>query len=82
MSYFEHYYNPEGEKTLRGYGARPVALSRFDPRVDWRAGSESVWEVPEYLCEIAHRSVLPASARRRYRMDKRLYEAGILGAAR
>ncbi len=29
MSYFEHYYNPAGEKTLRTY-SRPVNLKRFD----------------------------------------------------
>ena len=30
VSYFEHYYNPGGEKTLRTY-SRPVNLKRFDP---------------------------------------------------
>src|SRR5215471_4475456 len=29
LSYFEHYYNLRGEKTLRAY-SRPVNLSRFD----------------------------------------------------
>src|SRR5437868_15202408 len=29
MSYFEHYFNLEGERTLRGHG-RPVNLARFD----------------------------------------------------
>src|SRR5580658_5638410 len=33
MSYFEHYYNPAGEKTLRAY-SRPVGLTRFDP-IGW-----------------------------------------------
>lgn len=83
MSYFEHYYNPRGEKTLRGYGARPVSLRRFDSRVAWRTAPESVWEVPEYLCAISHRPLLGSqAARRRYRMDKRLYEAGFHGAVR
>ena len=83
MSYFEHYYNPQGEKTLRGYGARPVSLRRFDPKVDWRACHDNVWEVPEYLCDIAHRPVLPGAApARKYRMDRRLYEAGFVGAKR
>lgn len=83
MSYFEHYYNPAGEKTLRGYGARPVNLARFDGRVNWRTSEEDVWEIPEYLCEISHRPLLtPAAARRRYRMDRRLYEAGFHGAAK
>jgi len=83
MSYFEHYYNPSGEKTLRGYSARPVSLLRFDPRVDWRASADNVWEVPEYLCDVVHRPLLPgAAARRRYRMDRRLYDAGFVGASR
>ena len=29
MSYFEHYFNPAGEKTLRAY-SRPVNLRQFD----------------------------------------------------
>ena len=29
MSYFEHFFNPAGEKTLRAY-SRPVSLARFD----------------------------------------------------
>src|SRR6478752_7460841 len=29
MSYFEHYYNLDGEKTLRAY-SRPLSLARFD----------------------------------------------------
>src|SRR5215469_7767547 len=33
MSYFEHYFNPRGEKTLRSF-SRPVNLRRFD-RVGW-----------------------------------------------
>lgn len=83
MSYFEHYYNPQGEKTLRGYGVRPVSLKRFDPKVAWRTDDDNVWEVPEYLCGIAHRPLLQSrAARRRYRMDKRLFEAGFHGAIR
>jgi len=26
MSYYKHYYNPAGEKTLRAYSTRPVNL--------------------------------------------------------
>ena len=33
LSYFEHYYNLKGEKTLRAY-SRPVNLTRFDS-IDW-----------------------------------------------
>ncbi len=53
MSYF-HEYTPVGgrRKTLRTY-SRPVDLSRFD-RIGWMTREGSVWEVPEYLCEIGH----------------------------
>jgi hypothetical protein len=52
MSYFEHYYNLRGEKTLRNY-SRPVNLGRFD-RIAWMTAEEDVWPVPEYLCTITH----------------------------
>lgn len=79
MSYFEHYYNPAGEKTLRCY-SRPVNLARFDRRVEWMTTFREVWEIPEYLCGIRHYGILPtASIRRLARMDRKLYEAGRVG---
>src|SRR5690242_19938445 len=38
MSYFEHYFNLEQEKTLRTY-SRPVNLERFD-RIGWMTAEE------------------------------------------
>lgn len=77
MSYFEHYYNPAGEKTLRTY-SRPVNLRRFD-RIDWITREADVWEIPNYLCDIAHTSILARGMERRIaRMDRRLYKAGRL----
>jgi hypothetical protein len=78
MSYFEHYYNPAGEKTLRQY-SRPANLKRFD-RINWMTAEDDLWEIPEYLCELSHRPVLPTSLVRRLRVDKRSYEAGRWGA--
>ena len=79
MSYFEHYYNPAGEKTLRAY-SRPVNLARFDRTIRWAETLDEVWAIPEYLCEIPHTSLLtPAMERRLSRMDRRLYDAGRLG---
>jgi hypothetical protein len=79
MSYFEHYYNPAGEKTLRAY-SRPVSLARFDRGIRWAETLEEVWAIPEYLCCIPHTSILaPAMERRLSRMDQRLYDAGRLG---
>jgi len=79
MSYFEHYYNPRGEKTLRGY-SRPVNLRRFDP-IHWMTAEEDLWPIPEYLVGISHSRLLtPAVERRLTRMDARLMAAGKVGA--
>ncbi len=77
LSYFEHYYNLQGEKTLRGY-SRPVNLARFD-RIDWMTTDEPLWAIPEYLCEIKHTAIFKPT--RRMYMDERLYKAGLLGRA-
>ena|SRR5579883_942542 len=78
MSYFEHYYNPAGEKTLRGY-SRPVNLARFDSW-EWMTAERDVWEIPNYLCEIPHAPVLaPYQARLLSPMDERSYQAGRVG---
>src|SRR5579862_5148648 len=79
MSYFEHYYNPAGEKTLRTY-SRPVNLARFDRGIRWEETLEEVWAIPEYLCEIPHTSILTRAMERRVsRMDHRSYDAGRVG---
>lgn len=79
MSYFEHYYNPAGEKTLRRY-SRPVNLKRFDS-IDWMTSGKDVWEIPEYLADVSHtRLITPAMEARLTRMDRRLYAAGRLGS--
>ena len=75
MSYFEHYYNLKGEKTLRAF-SRPVNLTRFD-RLSWMTAEEDVWEIPEYLTTIPHAPILKTN--RRMYMDKRLYQAGLVG---
>jgi hypothetical protein len=78
MSYFEHYYNETGEKTLRAY-SRPVNLSRFDS-MDWMTADRDVWEIPNHLCEISHTRVLPRGTERNVaRMDRRLFAAGRFG---
>ena len=79
MSYFEHYYNLKGEKTLRAY-SRPVNLARFDS-IDWMTSAEPLWTIPEYLCTISHTSILNGMTRRMY-IDERLYLAGLTGMAK
>jgi hypothetical protein len=78
MSYFEHYFNPAGEKTLRGY-SRPVNLRQFD-RNSWMTSEEDVWVVPNYLCELKHTPLVTGSILRKVApMDRRLFAAGRLG---
>jgi hypothetical protein len=79
MSYYEHYFNADGEKTLRTF-SRPVNLHRFD-HLGWMTAEEDVWEICEYVCTIPHTRVLtPAIERRRRKVDARLFEAGHVGA--
>jgi hypothetical protein len=79
MSYLEHFYNPRGEKKLRAY-SRPIDLGRFD-RIAWMTAEAEVWAIPERLCEIPHRQLMTAAqVRALNRMDKRLYNAGLLGS--
>jgi hypothetical protein len=76
MSYFEHYYNLEGEKTLRSY-SRPVNLERFP---GWMTAPHDLWEICERLTEAPHTRLLASGAERRlHRMDGRLMAAGLVG---
>src|SRR5262245_259749 len=77
VSYFEHYYNLHGEKTLRAY-SRPVSLTRFDP-IHWMTSEEPLWAIPEYLVDIKHTPIFHPT--RRWFMDERLYKAGLVGHA-
>jgi hypothetical protein len=79
MSYYEHYYNPAGEKTLRAYSTRPVNLKQFD-RMNWTTAEEDLLEVCEYSCIVPHSRVMPPQVeRKRRRMDRRPYETGMVG---
>jgi hypothetical protein len=81
MSYFEHFYNPAGEKTLRTY-SRPVKLTRFD-KIRWVTAEEDVWAIPEHLVEISHTRMLrPGMEGKLNRMDARLFAAGRVGATK
>lgn len=80
ISYFEDYYNPKGEKTLRTY-SRPVSLKRFD-RMGWMTAERDVWEIPNHLCDISHKRMFSAAIERRLaKMDRRLLAAGDVGKA-
>ena len=79
ISYFEHYYNLSGEKTLRSY-SRPVNLDRFHGTA-WMTAEDDLWPIAHYLCGIPHRRLLSRTMERRLnRMDERLMAAGRVGA--
>lgn len=78
LSYFEHYYNLRGQRTLRSY-SRPVNLARLDPR-HWMTAEEDVWCVAELLIDAKHYPLFPHKvARALPRLDRRSFEAGMHG---
>lgn len=75
MSYFEHYFNLRGERSLRTF-SHPVNLARFD-RLEWMTTEKPVWFVAGHLCNIRHHKVLrPGMAERLHRLDDRSFRAG------
>jgi hypothetical protein len=78
VSYFEHYYNLRGDRTLRAW-AGPVNLARLD-RLGWMTEEEDVWCVPELLIAARHHPLFPHEvARALPRLDRRSFEAGMHG---
>ena len=78
LSYFEHYYNLRGERTLRAY-SRPVDLRKLDRR-GWMTSEDDVWFVAEALVAAKHYDLFPHSvARHLPRLDRRSFEAGKYG---
>src|ERR1700680_1310544 len=79
MSYFEHNYNPAGEKTLRTY-SRPVNLRRFDS-IGWMTAEQDLWSISDYLFSSPPTRLLTSGVVRNLnRMDARLMVAGKVGA--
>jgi hypothetical protein len=77
MSYFEHYFNLAGERTLRGHG-RPVNLGRFD-KLEWMTSDEDLWPIAEHLERIPHVTLVPEVVGRRLTpLDQQLKAAGTL----
>jgi len=79
MSYFEDYFNWDGDRTLRAY-SRPLSLARFDG-INWMTAEDDLWPVVEWLT-VAHHTPLirRAVASSLPRVDRRSYRAGVLGA--
>ncbi len=81
MSYFEHYFNLEQEKTLRAY-TRPVDLTRFDARC-WMTAEEDLWDISDLLAHAPRTTLLTEPAVRRLNLvDDRLFRAGCVGMVR
>ena len=78
LSYFEHYYNLRGERTLRAYSA-PVNLARLDGK-NWMSAEEDVWCVTDLLIDARHYLLMPDRVTRSLpRVDRRSFESGMHG---
>jgi hypothetical protein len=78
LSYVESYFNLRRQKTLRRYSV-PVDLRRFDPR-GWMTAEDDLWDIPEHLVGIRHfRLLTRAQERRLATVDRRMFEAGLVG---
>ncbi|MHB0967379.1 MAG: hypothetical protein ACYC36_13095 [Bellilinea sp.] len=78
MSYFEVFFNIKGQKTLRAY-TRPLNLARYD-RFDWQATETGVEKVTHALYSLKPVALVDAAqADGLSLVDKRSYEAGMLG---
>lgn len=81
MSYFESFYNLDYEKTLRQY-TRPLDLSQFD-KLNWTTSDRALETIGDKLNNIrVHRIMSAATARSLAPVDKRTYDAGMLGVRR
>jgi hypothetical protein len=78
MSYFEAFYNVQGQKTLRGY-TRPLLLSAFDHH-DWETTESGVEVVNRRLYSMKMIPLISSQAAATLsQVDKRAYDAGMLG---
>ena len=80
MSYFEPYYNLDGERALRSY-SDPLDLSTFDA-LDWEQRPDAIEAViVRALDDLPHHDLLtPAMIADLHPIDARSFEAGLLGA--
>lgn len=78
LSYFEDYFNTDGEKTLREVSG-PLGLAQFD-RLGWEFRTGPLQLISDRLDALHHRRLLtPLQARRLVRVDARSMEAGLVG---
>jgi hypothetical protein len=78
MSYFESFYNVDYEKTLRQY-TRPLNLSAYD-KLAWTTSDPALDVIGDALSNIRIYKIIDAAmARSLSPVDKRAYDAGMLG---
>jgi hypothetical protein len=78
MSYFESFYNVDYEKTLRQY-TRPLNLSAYD-KLAWTTSDPALDVIGDALSNIRIYKIIDAAmARSLSSVDKRAYDAGMLG---
>lgn len=78
MSYFEDFYNSEGQKTLRSY-TRPLDLRRYD-RQDWEVDERTVGEIEKHLHRLRVYPLLTGrQAANLSPVDERALRAGMYG---
>jgi hypothetical protein len=79
LSYFDLYFNPLGEKTLREY-SRPMSLARFDRR-GWMTTERDISDIGDALDAAKHYPIVsPREARRLEPVDRDVLRAGLLVA--
>jgi hypothetical protein len=79
MSYFESYFNVEGERTMIGYTA-PLNLKRFD-KMNWLAVDEVMDTIGDALETGRKFPIVPPSIMRNFtKVDARSVQAGLMGA--
>ena len=79
MSYFEMYYNLNGDKSLRSY-SRTMNLSRFDDR-NWETTDEDLEFIGDYTYTVRHYPLLTKKQILSLtKVPKYLFDAGFSGA--
>ena len=80
MTYFEAYYNLEGYRVLRSY-SDPVDLSAFD-ELDWEHNDDVIEpRICAALDDAPHHELMtPEMIVTLHKIDKRSYDAGLIGA--
>jgi hypothetical protein len=79
LSYFEDYFNVEGEKTLRAY-TQPLNLTTFD-RLGWEHRDAGVDAIEERLWELRRFALFPLEvAATLSPVDRRSLEGGLYGS--